>query len=388
MSNSAPQGSEKTSLPLAHLVGRGLCFRYLQLTGRPGRIQALSLELTRRCMARCQMCNIWKTPKETPELATADWLELLADPLLRDLRELDLTGGEPFLRQDLGELFREICRLKRSHLSKLQSIAITTNGFLSERILQVVAELLPELEQARIGLVFAFGFDAVGELHDKIRGYPGGWQKLEATIKGLTLLRERHPGLVLGAKTTVTRHNIGELDKVAGFADEHGMFTIVSPYILTPARYGNLDLDDNLSLSVGDLETLKAFYASPRFKWSYFRRELLRYLEDGRMRKPCSAGVNYYFVRSNGDIYPCPLREVKLGNLSETSLAELMITPAAAEFRRGVGRFAECRSCTEPGLERYALPCEGFHYLAQLFRLGPQGLRQLHRHLGLDKYFP
>jgi len=201
-------------------------------------------------------------------------------------------------------------------------------------------------------------------------------------------LREKHPGLVLGAKTTVTRHNVGELEAIVRFADEHRLFTIISPYILTPARYANLDREDNLSLSGADLDALKSFYASPRFQWSYFRRELLRYLQQGRMRKPCTAGFNYYFVRSNGDFFPCPLREVKLGNLTRTPLAELMQSRAAERFRKGVGRFPECTGCTEPGLERYALPFEGFHYLGQLFRLGPGGLRQLHRHLGLDKYFP
>ena len=388
MSGQAPAAAEQSSLPLTRLVGRGLRFRYLRLTGRPARPQALSLELTRRCMARCLMCNIWQTSKEIPELAAADWLKLLADPLLGDLRELDLTGGEPFLRPDLAGLFQGICRLKESHLPKLASIAITTNGFLTERILEVVAELLPALEEVRIGLVFAFGLDAAGELHDLIRGFPGGWQKLAATIEGLGALREQYPGLVLGAKTTVTRHNVGELEAIVRFADEHRLFTIISPYILTPARYANLDRDDDLALSPADLEVLKRFYASSRFQWSYFRRELLRYLQQGRMRKPCTAGFNYYFLRSNGDLHPCPLRTAKLGNVTQTPLAALIQSPEAARLRRGVGRFPECPVCTEPGLERYALPFEGFHFLGQLFRLGPGGLRQLHRHLGLDKYFP
>lgn len=388
MSEHATAAADKTPLSLVRLAGRGLRFRYLRLTGQPALPQALSLELTRHCMARCLMCNIWQTPREIPELAATDWLKLLADPLLHDLRELDLTGGEPFLRRDLPELFRGICRLKRSHLTKLHSIAITTNGFLTERILEVVAELLPALEQAQIGLVFAFGFDAVGELHDRIRGYQGGWEKLAATIEGLTTLRKRHPALVLGVKTTVTRHNVGELEEIVRFADRNELFTIISPYILTPARYANLDRDKSLALSAADLEVLKSFYTSSRFQWSYFRRELLRYLQQGRMHKPCSAGFNYYFLRSNGDLYPCPLREVKLGNVMQTPLAELLKSPAAARFRRGIGCFSECRTCTEPGLERYALPFEGFHYLGQLFRLGPRGLRELHRHLGLDKYFP
>jgi MoaA/NifB/PqqE/SkfB family radical SAM enzyme len=380
--------SGKRSPSLGRIAWRGLRFRYLKLTGAAARPQALSLELTRRCIARCLMCNIWQAPRDLPELSAGEWLDVLASPMLGDLRELDVTGGEPFLRTDLVELFEGICRLKADRFPRLSSIAVTTNGFLTDRILSDVKALLPALERQGIGLVFAFGLDAVGPLHDRIRGFPGGWKRLEATIRGLADLREEHRGLVLGAKTTVTRHNAGELEKIARFADRHRLFTIVSPYILTPARYANVDRDETLSLSPEDREALRRFYQSPRFRWSYYRRELLRYLEEGRMKKPCTAGFNTYFLRSNGDLYPCPLREARVGNVRETSLETLMRSPSAASFRRGVGRFPECAACTEPGLERYALPFEGFHYLQLFFRLGPKDFRELHGHLGLEKYFP
>ena len=48
--------------------------------------------------------------------------------------------------------------------------------------------------------------------------------------------------------------------------------------------------------------------------------------------------------------------------------------------------FVECRSCTEPGLERYALPFEGFHYLKLLLSLGKSDFLAFHAHMGLDKY--
>jgi hypothetical protein len=82
------------------------------------------------------------------------------------------------------------------------------------------------------------------------------------------------------------------------------------------------------------------------------------------------------------------LREEVVGNVRETPLEALMRSPRAARFRRGVGCFPECAACTEPGLERYALPFEGFHYLRLFFQLGPKDFRELHGHLGLDKYFP
>ncbi|WP_027716482.1 radical SAM/SPASM domain-containing protein [Desulfuromonas sp. TF] len=387
MPTESVKSSGKRPPSLGRLACRGLRFRCLKLTGAAARPQALSLELTRRCIARCLMCNIWQTPRDLPELSAGEWLEVFASPMLGDLRELDVTGGEPFLRRDLVEIFEGICCLKPDRFPRLSSIAVTTNGFLTDLILTDVKALLPALERQGIGLVFAFGLDAVGPLHDRIRGFPGGWEKLEATIRGLAALREDHPGLVLGAKTTVTRHNAGELEEIARFADRHRMFTIVSPYILTPARYANLDLGETLSLSPEDREALRRFYQSPRFRWSYYRRELLHYLEEGRMKKPCTAGFNYYFLRSNGDLSPCPLREEVVGNVRTMPLETLMSSHRAARFRRGVGRFPECAACTEPGLARYALPFEGFYYLRLFFQLGPKDFRELHGHLGLDKYF-
>lgn len=373
---------------LISLVARGARYRCLKAMGRPGRPEALSIEVTRRCIAKCIMCNIWQMPATTPELAADDWLKLLEAPVLSDLKELDVTGGEPFLRNDIVELLLGVGRLKTTHLKRLCSVAITTNGFLTEKVLKDVGAVIAPLEQAGVSLVFACGFDAVGEVHDRIRNFKGGWERLNATIQGLKALREKHPSLVLGIKTTVTRYNIDELAKVCRYADEHGLFTIISPYILTANRYDNIGKDDSLAFSIEDLEKLKEFYNSPRFQWSYYRDELLRFLDTGRMGKPCSAGFNYFFIRSTGELYACPIIDALLGNVKEASLEKLICSAAATHFRKNILKFPECSICTEPGLERYALPFEGFHYLRQFFRLGPNGFRLLHGHMGLDKYFP
>ncbi len=373
---------------LLRLAGRALRYRWLKATGRPGRPEALSIEVTTRCIARCVMCNIWRLPSDRPELDARQWLELLSSPVLSGLKELDVTGGEPFLRDDLVELLHGVGELKRTALPRLRSIAITTNGILTDKVLRGVGEIVGPLEEAGIALVFACGMDAVGAVHDRIRNVPGGWERLNATIQGLNRLREKHPSLVPGIKTTVTRYNIDELDAVCRYADEQRLFTIISPYIVTANRYDNLALDDSLALSAAELEKLKAFYRSDRFRWSYFRDELLRYLETGRMDKPCSAGFNYFFVRSSGELFPCPLIKAPLGNVRETPLEELIRSAVASRFRRGVGDYPECAVCTEPGLERYALPFEGYHYLRLCAGMDRESFRMLHDHLGLEKYFP
>ena len=369
------------------LAARGVRYRCLKALGLPGKPEALSMEVTRRCIAKCVMCNIWRMEPNAPELEAADWLRLLESPVLSELKELDITGGEPFLRKDIVELLMGIGRLKSTHLKSLCSVAITTNGFLTEKVLKDVGAVIGPLEQAGVTLVFACGFDAVGETHDRIRNFKGGWEKLNATLEGLAALREKFPSLVLGIKTTVTRYNIHELDKVCRYADDHRLFTIISPYILTANRYANLEREDSLALSVEELEKLRNFYNSPRFQWSYYRSELLRFLDSGRMYKPCSAGFNYFFIRSTGELFSCPIIDHLLGNVKDKPLAELIRSAEAYRFRRNILKFPECGVCTEPGLERYALPFEGFHYLRQYFKLGRKGFRSLHRHMGLDKYF-
>lgn len=371
---------------LFSLVARGIRYRFLKATGRSSRPEALSIEVTRRCIAKCLMCNIWRMPA-VPEIAAADWLKLLESPVLSELKELDVTGGEPFLRNDIVELLLGIGRLEKTHLRKLCSVAITTNGFLTDKVLKDVGAVIAPLEEAGVTLVFACGFDAVGEVHDRIRNFKGGWDKLNATIEGLKELREKHSSLVLGIKTTITRYNIDELERVCQYADEHRLFTIISPYILTSNRYDNVGKEDELSLSAQDLNKLKTFYNTPRFQWSYYRNELLNFLETGRMEKPCSAGFNYFFIRSTGELFSCPIINAPLGNIKETPLKDLIRSAGACRFRRKVNDFPECVTCTEPGLERYALPFEGFHYLRQYLKLGSEGFRALHRHMGLDKYF-
>ncbi|MSN26495.1 MAG: radical SAM protein [Geobacter sp.] len=377
----------KPNLPIL-LAARAIRYCYLKETGKPANPEALSIEITRRCIARCVMCNIWQAPENQPELSLDDWLEVLGSPVLSELKELDITGGEPFLRNDLAQLLLGVSRLKKERLPQLRSIAITTNGFLTEKVLSVVSSVVGTLERSGISLVFACGLDAVGEVHNRIRNFPGGWDRLHATIEGLKSLREHHPSLVIGIKTTVTRHNIDELEQVCSYADQQGLFTIISPYILTSNRYANIAQKEMLAFSAAERDKLKVFYDSPRFRWSYYRMELLHFLETGRMEKPCSAGFNYFFIRSTGELFACPIIDASLGNVTETPLEGLISSPEASCFRKGVSDFPECATCTEPGLERYALPFEGSHYLKLYFKMNRQDFNAMHDHLGLEKYFP
>lgn len=369
----------------ARLLWNGLRYRVLRWTGRPGRPQAVSLEVTHRCVCRCLMCNIWKIPSSVPELTLEEWVALLSDDALRDLRELDITGGEPFLRDDLVALVEAVCELRRTRLARLRSVAITTNGVLTERVLAMAGEMLEPLGRQGLELVMVCALDAVGEPHDRIRRHPGAWSQVDRTIAGLTELRRAHPILIVGVKTTVLPQNIGELDKIADYSRQRDLFTIISPAIVTPGRYLNPEETGELTLSPADRERLAAFYEGAD-AWSFHAHTLVEFLRGGCVEKPCTCGYNYFFVRSNGDVFLCPLFAEPVGNIRDVPMARLLDSERARAVRRRVGAAPECTRCTEPGLERYSLPYEGFAYLGMLLRKGPRAFLEQHRHLGLDKY--
>ena len=370
----------------AKLFLNGLRYRYRKKTGGPGRPQAVSLEITHKCIAKCIMCNIWRIPKDEPELTIDDWLKLLSSDFLSDMRELDITGGEPFLLDDIDSLFSGIGKLKNSNLKRLQSVAITTNGFLTGRVLEKTEIILRGFKSAGIDLVVVCAMDAVGEIHEQIRNVKDAWQKVNKTIEGLIELRARYPELIIGLKTTVLPVNIDELENISHYAHEKGLFTIISPCIITSGRYLNQEIGKDLVFSKEDKEKMIRFFKGSQFKWSFHADNLAKFLETGKMEKPCSCGFNYFFTRSSGEVFLCPLINMSMGNVRKDPIESLLSSGKARAFRKDAGQFPECRECTEPGLERYALPCEGFTYLTILLKHNKKDFIELHTHLGLSKY--
>jgi MoaA/NifB/PqqE/SkfB family radical SAM enzyme len=199
-------------------------------------------------------------------------------------------------------------------------------------------------------------------------------------------LRSRHPNLIIGVKTTVLPENVGKLERIVEYAAERSLFTIISPARVTSGRYLNPDGASRLALNPADRASLAEFFESSGFRWSYHASALARYLRTGQMKRHCSCGFNYLFVRSTGEVHLCPLMDETVGNVSAAPIATLFGSPEARRLRSRIGRSPECSVCTEPGLERYSLPFEGLAYLRTLLRLKPRSFLELHHHLGLDKY--
>ena len=99
-----------------------------QMTDGLGRrISYLRISVTDRCDLRCRYCMAEKMqflPKN--QVLTLEEIALLADLFVaRGINKIRLTGGEPLVRRDIGDLVRRIGR----HLGNgLDELTLTTNG--------------------------------------------------------------------------------------------------------------------------------------------------------------------------------------------------------------------------------------------------------------------
>lgn len=184
---SRPRGP-LAALPLAvEALGVYLRYRLVEpLRGRPPLPRAMHYLATHRCNAHCVMCGIWKEEQAGEHDLTPDELErVLGDPLFARMRYFGMSGGEPLLRDDLGELVGAVLR----SCSRLKRFSLTTNGLLPRRAEAALPELALRCRQAGVLLDVCVSVHGVGELLDRIYGVERAFARIERTTDTLTRLR-------------------------------------------------------------------------------------------------------------------------------------------------------------------------------------------------------
>jgi len=166
-------------------------------------LKDLVIEVIDTCNARCVMCNIWKNEEEhrAPDVAI--------EQLPATLTNVNISGGEPFLRADLPQL---VARLKKR--CPRARIIISSNGFLPDRIESQMSAILKVDPAVGVGI----SIDGRDGMHDRIRGIPGGFGKCMETVRRLKRLGVRSLRLAF----TATEANVAMMTEVHRLAMEVG----------------------------------------------------------------------------------------------------------------------------------------------------------------------
>ena len=283
-----------------------------------------SIILTYRCPMKCQMCNIWKYPTDGAKEITAEDLKSLPK-----LKFINLTGGEPFLRDDLAEIVEECYR----HTSR---IVISTSGWMEDRVIEL-ARRFPN-----IGI--RISIEGLSRKNDELRGRDGGFDR------GLrTLLTLRDMGLKdIGFGCTVSNHNSADMLSLYKLARELGLEFATAAFHNSYYFHKDDNVITNRDVVTADFEKLidmqlKEPHPKSWFR-AYFNMGLINYIEGGRRMLPCEAGTTNFFIDPYGEVYPCNGLEERywkesMGNIREESFEEIWNGERAARVR---ARVASC----------------------------------------------
>ena len=303
----------------------------------------LILFINSTCNQTCEHCFYWKNLNRKDDL-TFDELRALSESL-GPIENLNLSGGEPFIRKDFGE----ICRLFIRN-NGVRQIYVPTNGTMTDRTIRSLEEVFREP-----GLdLFAveFSLDGQAAYHDRFRGMKGGFDRAMATYDALAEFQTREPRLRLHAISTATGDNLDEIRRLTAYlfercpAMEHHNLAMIRGERKNPALHGP------------QLEAYASLYDYVRRLWA--PREHGRYgaivepmLQWAKMRTaeaqaqviPCRAGVLSGVVYSNGDVSVCETHP-PLGNLRDRSFPEIWNSPEAQALRRSIAA-RECYCTNE-----------------------------------------
>jgi Fe-coproporphyrin III synthase len=276
--------------------------------------------LTYRCNARCNMCDVWHHPTKIDEEIKPESIAKLPS----GLRFINITGGEPFIRQDLGEIITIV-------KPKSKRIVISTNGYFTDRILSLCAEH-PDLG-IRISI------EGLPGTNDGIRGMKDGFDKGFRTLLALRKMGCKD----IGFGITVQDINCKDLLPLYELSEALG-------YEFATATLHNSHYFHKLDNKIHDTELVCGEFSklitellkskSPK-KWfrAYLNFGLMNYVYGNKRLLKCGMASEACFIDPEGDILACNGMNSKapMGNIIHSDFAEIWNSEQAKKVRRLAG---------------------------------------------------
>ena len=264
----------------------------------------LTIIPTFRCNSRCQMCYIWQNPTDPREEVTLATLSKLPN----GFDNLNVSGGEPTLRRDLGEMIDVV-------YPKARIMEISSNGLAPEKLVPIIKKY-PNIK-------VRFSLEGDEATNNRIRGEDDGYV---TKVKGLRMLREAG-GTDLGFAFVIQDENVDQLVRTYEFARSQGFELATSTLHNAWQFYKNDNyFYDRVGVARKVEGLITALLKSGKVK-NWFRA----YLNLGLIEKilghsrliPCVAGTGFAFIDPWSDVWACNVRtDLPLGNLARQSWDE------------------------------------------------------------------
>lgn len=303
----------------------------------------LVLFINSTCNMKCDHCFYWRDLNQKDDLTKEEIFEL-SDSLGR-VENLNLSGGEPFIRKE----FAEICR-KFIRDNGVRQIYVPTNGWFTDWTVEKIRDVLQE--DALDLFVAELSLDGMPEFHDEFRGLDKAFRHAMETYDALEELQEEDPRLRIHAISTATQINMEEIRDLTTYLyercpnmDHHNLAIIrgdrKNPSLTGPALEQYKDLYDYIRrLWAPREEDRYGSLVEPMLQWGKVKT-----IEEQDQVIPCQAGRLSAVVYANGDVSVCEIHE-PLGNLREQPFWEIWDSEEAHQLRESIA-CKECHCTTE-----------------------------------------
>ncbi len=276
------------------------------------------IAVTYRCNARCTMCNTWQHPSApADELTAAD---------LRTLPRLEfanITGGEPFMRDDLANIVAVVS-------AKAERVVVSTNGYYTDRVV-ALATRFPNIG-VRVSL------EGLPAANDQLRGLVDGFDH------GLrTILQLRARGLKdIGFGITLSDRNADDLLELYELADAMGVefATAATHNSYYFHKFDNAFSDPEHVASRLEQVAQRLLRTRRPKNWfrAWFNLGLANYVRGGKRLLPCGVADDLFFVDPFGEVRPCNGMEATMGSLKRQSFQQIWSSAEARAVRQRVAR--------------------------------------------------
>lgn len=294
-----------------------------------------SISVTNRCNLRCQYCYAAakrKTPGE--ELTTREIFDLIDKLDVLGCFNVQLTGGEPFLRPD----FLKICEYASK---KGMALYVISNGTLLKKShIKALGKL--NLKSFQISMDAASG-----KVYEELRGK----DFIDRVMKTLrTIPRSLRKKMAISC--VIVRKNTGELEKLSKLAKKLGVSFALIPIILTGKARGLGRKDLKFEEKVSEINKLFRSHGTDGSRFQPIVPPALypdEYHRKGLIFKYCS--FPYHLgITATGDVFPCDgfrnISKFKLGNIRKRAISAIYASSKARRIRKESGELTGvCSRC-------------------------------------------
>ena len=274
-------------------------FEKLDRISRKGYPTIASIEVTTRCNARCGYCYV--KDNSINELTTEELCAAIEKLSQNGVFRLHITGGEPFLRSDILDVFA----FAMSH--GIFSCTLFSNGMLlTEKHLDFLIKNRDFFKHMQMSV---FSHDPAK--NDAYFGVPGA---LDTIIKNALFLTNN--GLKVSFAMSILDFNIDQLAETRNFFEERGFPVLLSFFkLITDAR-----IENHLAKSISRPFFKRYFQNIHPEEFETFKKAMKEFLNTpiDNNASLCYGRWNSIFMNAQGDLAPClSFRNMKFGNIFE-----------------------------------------------------------------------